>query len=49
VVAAAVTGAVAVAMACTPVGGPAAPRIMGKLTSVANRIVDRGELYLCPV
>ena len=29
--------------------GPAASRIMGKLTLVANRIVDRGELYLCPV
>jgi len=22
---------------------------MGKLALVANRIVDRGELYLCPV
>ena len=42
-------GAVAVAMACPPVLGPAASRIMGKLALVANRIVDRGELYLCPV
>ena len=24
-------------------------RIMGKLTTVANRIVDRGELCVCPV
>ena len=31
-VAAAVTGAVALAMACTPVRGPAASWIMGKLT-----------------
>jgi len=23
--------------------------IMGKLTAVANRIVDRGELWVCPV
>ena len=32
-----------------PVPGRVTRSIMGKLTAVANRIVDRGELCVCPV
>ena len=32
-----------------PVPGRVPRSIMGKLTTVANRIVDRGELCVCPV